>query len=106
METADASVKPAFQGIPIPSLWKDKNPESQFAEDDGIDGDIRLMSAKPRHDTRVGRWCCRLAEECWRRPGTSQRIRRLGVDAHEEVLLQASEQPVNGALVLPSRTPD
>jgi hypothetical protein len=62
METADAKVEPAFQGVPLPSLWKDKNPESQFAEDDGIDGDIRLICAKPRHDTRVGRWFRRLAQ--------------------------------------------
>ncbi len=36
----------------------------------------------------------------------SQRIGRLGVDGHEEVLLRTSEQPVDGALVLPSCTPD
>jgi hypothetical protein len=36
-----------FQDGTLPSLGKDQNPESQFAEDDRIDGDVRLMSAKP-----------------------------------------------------------
>src|SRR5689334_14796025 len=38
----------------------------------------------------------------WRRPNTSQ----LRVDGHEEVLLRTGEQPVDGALVPRSRTPD
>src|ERR1039457_2080929 len=44
--------------------------------------------------------------ERWRQPSTSQRIRRLRVDGHEEVLLRTGEQPVDGTLVLRSRTPD
>src|SRR5260221_12932784 len=60
METPDPRVEPALQGGPPPSLGKDENPESQFAENDGIDGDLWLMCAKPRHDTRIGRWFCRL----------------------------------------------
>ena len=54
--------EPAFQGGPLPSLGKDENPESQFAENDRIDGDVWLMCAKPRHDTRIGRWFRRLAQ--------------------------------------------
>jgi hypothetical protein len=36
--------------------------KSLFAEDDGIDGHIRFMCAKPRHDPRVGRWFRPLAQ--------------------------------------------
>lgn len=56
MEPPHARFKPGFQGGPLPSLRKDENPESKFAEKDGIDGDLRFMWAKPRHTTRIGRW--------------------------------------------------
>src|SRR5256885_2078618 len=46
METPGSRVEPAFQGCTLPSLGKDENPEAQFAEDDGIDGDVWLMCAK------------------------------------------------------------
>ncbi len=42
----------------------------------------------------------------WRRLNTSQRIRRLGVDGHEKVLLRTGYQPIDGAFVLRSRSPD
>ena len=32
VETLDPLVEPAFQGGPLPSLGKDQNPESQFAQ--------------------------------------------------------------------------
>ena len=62
VKTPGPRVEPAFQGGPLPSLGKDENPESEFAENDGIDGDIWLMCAKPRHDPRIGRWLGRLAQ--------------------------------------------
>ena len=62
MENPDSRVEPTFQDGPLPSLRKDENPESEFAEDDGIYGDIWLMCAKPRHDPRIGRWFRRLAQ--------------------------------------------
>jgi len=43
VETPDPRVEPVFQGGPLPSLGEDENPESQFAENDRIDGDVRLM---------------------------------------------------------------
>jgi len=55
METTHPSVKPAFQRGPLPSRGTKENPESQFAEDDGIDRDVSLMGAKPCRDARVGR---------------------------------------------------
>ena len=63
VETPDPRVEPAFQGGPLPSLRKDQNPESEFAENDGIDGDLWLMCAKPCHNTRIGRWFRRLAQD-------------------------------------------
>jgi len=39
-----------------------ENPESEFAENDGIDGNIRLMCAKPLHDPRIGRRFRRFAQ--------------------------------------------
>jgi len=63
VETPDPRVEPAFQGSSVPSLRKDENPESKFAENDGIDGNIRLMCAKPRHDPRIGRRFRRLAQD-------------------------------------------
>jgi len=62
VENPDPRVEPTFQGSPLPSLGKDENPESEFAEDDGIDGDIRFMCAEPRQDARIGRWFRRLAQ--------------------------------------------
>jgi len=56
VEKPNSRVEPAFQGGPLPPPGKDENPESEFAENDGIDRDIRLMCAKPRHDPRIGRW--------------------------------------------------
>jgi hypothetical protein len=45
VENPDPRVEPTFQGGTLPSLGKDENPESEFAENDGIDGDIWLMCA-------------------------------------------------------------
>ena len=70
-------VEPAFQGGPLPSLGKDENPESQFAKNDGIDGDVWLMCAKPRHDTRIGRWFRRLAQNV----GVDQVLHSASVDS-------------------------
>ena len=61
VETPDPSVEPALQGSPFPSFGKDEDPESQFAENDGIDSDVWLMCAKPCHDSRIGRRFRRLA---------------------------------------------
>jgi len=55
VENPDARVEPTFQGGPLPSTGKNENPESELAENDGIDGDIWLMCTKPRHDPRIGR---------------------------------------------------
>ena len=78
METPDPPrIEPAFLGGPLPPLGKDENPESQFAENDGIDGDLWLMCAKPRHDTRIGRWFCRLAQNV----GVDQVLHSASVDS-------------------------
>src|SRR5207244_1990292 len=56
-------LEPAFQGGPLLSPGKDENSESQFAENDGIDGDLRLMCAKPRHHARIRLGFRRLAQD-------------------------------------------
>ncbi len=77
VETPDPRVEPAFQGGPLPSLGKDENPESEFAENDGIDGDIWLMCAKPRYDPRIGRRFRRLAQNV----GVDQVLHSASVDS-------------------------
>jgi len=62
VETSDARVEPALQSGPLPSLGKNQNPESQFADNDGIDSDVALMCAKPLEDMRIRRWFRRLAQ--------------------------------------------
>ena len=62
METPGSRLEPAFQGRPLPSLGKDENPESKFPENDGIDGDVWFMCAKPLHDARIRLWFRRLAQ--------------------------------------------
>src|ERR1700733_5759491 len=54
--------EPALQRCPLSSPRKDENPESQFAENDGIDGDLRLIRAKPFDYPPIGRWLSRLAQ--------------------------------------------
>src|SRR5205823_1932881 len=51
--------------------------ESQLAEDDGIDGDVLLVSAKPRHYARIGRWFRRLAQNV----GVDQILHSVSVDS-------------------------
>src|SRR5438128_4084 len=63
-----------------------------------------VREATPGHENRASVSSAR--SERWRRPNTSQRIRRLRVDADEEVLLRTGEQPVDGAFVRRSRPPD
>ena len=69
--------RPAFQGGLLPSLRKDQSPESEFAENDGIDGDIGLMCAKPRNDPRIGRWFRRLTQNV----GIDQVLHSASVDS-------------------------
>lgn len=54
VETPGPLVEPAFQGGPLPSFGEDENPESEFPENDGVDGDVRLMCSKLRHHMRIG----------------------------------------------------
>ena len=44
---------------------------------DGIDGDIRLMCAKPRHNPRIGFWFRRLAQNV----GVDQVLHSASVDS-------------------------
>ena len=106
MDTPRPRVKPAFQGGPLPSLGKDENRESQFAENNGIDHDVPLVCAKPPHNSRIGRWFRGLTQNVGIAQVISQRIRRLKSQWHEEVLLRTGAQPVHDALVLRSGTAD
>ena len=56
MEPPDARVEPLLQGGPLPSHREYENPESEFAENDRIHGDLPFMCAKPSHDTGIGHW--------------------------------------------------
>src|SRR5271168_801033 len=95
VEPSDSRVEPAFQGAPFPSFGKDENPESQFAENDG--STTISDSCARRHADRALVWSARSKHS--HRSGTSQRIRRLRLDGHEEVFLRTGEQPVDGAFV-------
>jgi hypothetical protein len=54
VETPDPRLEPAFQRGWLPSLWKVENPESQFANNDGIYRAVRLMCTEPLDDTGTG----------------------------------------------------
>jgi hypothetical protein len=66
VETPDSRVEPAFQGSPLPSPGKDEDPESEFAENDGIDSTITTSMSTHAYDSegrrvekvtgRVQRW--------------------------------------------------
>ena len=77
VETAHPRVEPTLQGGPLPSFGKDKNPESQFAENDGIDGNVGLMGTKPLHDMRIGRWLRQLTQNI----GVDQIFHSVSVDS-------------------------
>ena len=77
VETPDPHVELALQGGPLPSLGKDENSESQFAENDGVDGDVRLMCAKPLDDTGIGHWFRRLTENA----GVNRVLHSVSVDS-------------------------
>ena len=77
METPGPCFEPTFQGGPLPSLGKHENPESQFAENDRIDGNVWLICAKPRYDTRIGGWFRRLAQNV----GVDQVLHSASVDS-------------------------
>jgi hypothetical protein len=77
VETPNPRVEPTFQGGPLPSFGKDENPESQFAKNEGIDSDVWLMSAKPCHDSRIGRRFRRLAQNV----GVDQILHSASVDS-------------------------
>jgi hypothetical protein len=53
VESPGSRVEPAFQGSPLLSIGQNENPESKFAENDGIDGYFGLMGAKPRNHLRI-----------------------------------------------------
>jgi len=77
METLNACVEPAFQHSPFPSLGKDENSESQFAENDWIDGDLWLIHAEPLYHSGVGRRFSRLAQHI----GIDQVFHSVSVDS-------------------------
>ena len=55
VQASDPCFEPALQRSPLPFLRKNENSESPFADNDGIDGDVRFMCPKARQDTRIGR---------------------------------------------------
>lgn len=77
LETPNSCLKPAFEGSPFSSLRKDENSESQFAENDWIDGDLPLILAKPLYDSGIGRWFGRLAQNV----GVDQVFHSVSVDS-------------------------
>jgi hypothetical protein len=98
VETPDPLVEPAFQGGPLPSLGKDKNPESKFAQNDGIDGDVSFMCAKPRHNTRIGRWFRRLAQDI----GVNQVLHSASVDSESMGTKKSFRGQANSQSMAPS----
>lgn len=55
IDDADAGVREIRTVSRDDRLGKDENPESQFAENNGIDRHVWLMRAKPLHDSWSGR---------------------------------------------------
>ena len=102
-----SGVEPALQGGPLPSLRQDENPEPEFAENDSgstaMSGSCALSHAMTRGSGAGFVGSLRTLAST-RYP--SWFVSRLRVDGHKEVLSRASQQPVDGALVPRSRTPD
>lgn len=59
---AVARIEPVPGSCPLPSGRQDENPEPEFAENNGIHGDIPLVHSDRRHNQRGGcgfRWLAR-----------------------------------------------
>jgi hypothetical protein len=54
VQALDSVVKPTFQCGPFFPFRQDENAEAQFSENNGIDGNVPLMDAKPSHHTSIG----------------------------------------------------
>src|SRR5437016_7071068 len=77
METPGPCIKPTLQRRPLLSFGKNKNAETQFTENDGIDGDVSLVRAKPMHNQRIRSWFRRLAQNV----RVNQILHRVSVDS-------------------------
>jgi hypothetical protein len=55
VKAANTRLEPMFQGCPLPALGKDQDPESQFAENNRVNREIRLVSSKPSDHARIRR---------------------------------------------------
>lgn len=77
VETPNSCIEPAFQRSPLSSPRKDENSESQFAENDRIDGDLRLICAEPLYDSEVGHRFGRFAQDV----GVDQVFHSVSVDS-------------------------
>jgi len=73
---ADSAQSPTPRRTSAPGQ-KDEDPESQFAENDGIDRDVWLMCAKLCHDSRIGRRFRRLTQNV----GVDQVLHSASVDS-------------------------
>src|SRR4051794_28780325 len=62
IETVYSRGEPTLESGPSLPLWEDQNPESQFAEDDRIDSNLRLMCPEPCNYAGIGRRFCGLAQ--------------------------------------------
>jgi len=77
VETPNSCVEPAFQCSPLSSPGKNENSESQFAENDRIDGNLLLICAEPLNDSNVGQRFGRLAQDV----GIDQVFHSVSVDS-------------------------
>jgi hypothetical protein len=105
VEAPHPSIEPALQRHPPFSLGKDKNPEAQFAENDRVNGNIRLVGRGAKSTTRefgdgFGGSLKTLASTRY-----FTMYRRLRIDRRKKTLVRAGEQPVDCAIVLRSRPP-
>jgi hypothetical protein len=106
VETPGPCIEPAFQRRPLLSFGKDENSKTQFPEDHGINGDVRLIvcEATPRPADPAISSSAR--SKRWRQPDTSRGIGRFRFDRKKKVLVRTREQPVYGTLVSWSSAPN
>src|SRR5262249_52556714 len=63
MKPLHPGVEPSLESGALPSLRQQEDAEAHFAEDDGVDGDLALVSPQPLDHLEVWYWPRRFAED-------------------------------------------
>jgi len=105
MKTPDPSIEPAFECHTLISLREDKNAETQFPENQGIDRECQVHGCEAIPQP----WMRRRFRWLTQNVGVNQIFHRVSVDSEsigtKKILVWTGEPPVDGALVPRSNAP-